>query len=295
MTSRPENSPKQSASKLPAGLYLVSVPIGNLKDITLRALEVLQAADKIACEDTRVTARLLTAHGIAPAGRLVACHDHNEAGRATQFAEMIEGGASIALVSDAGTPLVSDPGLAVVREVTARGLPITAAPGPSAAIMALSISGLPSNRFCFCGFAPVKAGALRKWLAELAPVPATLILYESPRRLSKSLPIMAELLPNRSAVVARELTKLHEEVRRGTLTDLASHYATADTPKGEVVLVISPPGANEVKPEEVDIDAALMDALSRLPIGKAASEVARANGMSRKDLYARAMQLKHGE
>lgn len=269
----------------------MATPIGNAADVTLRALAVLRGVDAIACEDTRVTRRLLGIHGIDRP--LLAYHEHNAARMRPALLARVRAGESIALVSDAGTPLVSDPGYKLVREAVAEGLPVTALPGPSAPMTALVLSGLPTDRFLFAGFLPPKEAARRAALAELRPVRATLLFFESAQRLPEMLAAAAEVLGGREAAVARELTKLFEEVRRGTLAGLAAHYAEAGPPRGEIVVAIGPPAAEgPAGPEEVD--AALVEALGRLSVKDAAAEVAQALGAPRREVYARAVELARG-
>ena len=275
--------------RLDAGLYIVSTPIGNLRDVTLRALDTLSAADEILAEDTRTARKLLDAHGIS--GKVTPYHDHNGAQRRPELLEKLAGGAAIALISDAGTPLVSDPGFKLVREVAAEGIRVVPVPGASALLAGLVMAGLPSDRFLFAGFLPPKSGARRKALAELAGVPATLVFYETGPRLAAALADMAEMLgPAREACVARELTKLFEEARRASLADLAAHYEEAGAPRGEIVVLIGPPEAAEVG--EADLDAALAEALARLPTKQAAQEVADALGIPKREAYQRALALK---
>ncbi|MGF1595289.1 MAG: 16S rRNA (cytidine(1402)-2'-O)-methyltransferase [Kiloniellaceae bacterium] len=272
---------------LAAGLYLVATPIGNLGDISRRALEVLRHADRIACEDTRVTRKLLSAEGITTPTSTY--HDHSSPRDRRRLLDAVAGGAAVALVSDAGTPLVSDPGFKLVREAIADGLPVTALPGPSAPLVALLLSGLPSDRFFFGGFLPAKSGARRKALQELQRLEASLIFFEGASRLAASLADMAAVLGPREAAVARELTKLYEEVRRGSLADLAAHYAEAGAPKGEIVVVIGPPAAEA--DSGFDLDAALADALAHASLRDAAAAVAAASGLPRREVYARALEL----
>jgi 16S rRNA (cytidine1402-2'-O)-methyltransferase len=275
---------------LPAGLYLVATPIGNLGDIGARALSVLGRADLVACEDTRTTRKLMSAYGLAP--RLATYHEHNAARVRPGLIAEIKAGAAVALVSDAGTPLISDPGYKLVRAAIDEGLSVTAVPGASAPLAALMVSGLPSDRFLFAGFLPPKAEARRKALAELRAVPATLIVFESTRRLAESLTDMAATLGPRPAAVARELTKLHEEVRRGALDQLAADYAAAEAPKGEVVVVIGPPGARDAALDETEIDARLSAALARgASLRDAVAAVAAEAGQPRQSVYARALAL----
>lgn len=277
-----------AGSKPAPGLYLVATPIGNLDDITLRALKILRGADVVACEDTRVTGKLLSLLGIS--APLTPYHEHNaERARPALLGKLREG-AVVALVSDAGTPLVSDPGYRLVRACLDEGLPVTSAPGASAALTALQLSGLPCDRFLFAGFLPTKAGARRSVLAELATVPATLVFYESPRRLDHCLPDMLATLGDRDAAVARELTKLYEEVRRGTLSELIAHYAEAGAPKGEAAIVVGPPGAAPPT-SEADLDAQLRAALAGHSLRDAATLVAAATGLAKREVYTRAVVL----
>ncbi len=252
----------------------------------MRALDVLAAADILACEDTRVTAKLLRAYAITPR-KLLAYHDHNAETMRPKLLARLAAGASVALVSDAGTPLVSDPGYKLVRAARDAGIPVTALPGASAVLAALVASAIASDRFYFAGFLPTKRSSRRTALRALRQVPATLLFFESTRRLAASLADMAEALGPRAAAVARELTKLHEEVRRGTLTELARHYAEAGSPKGEAVIVVEGPG-DEDRP--ADIDALLDDALTRMTVRDAAAVVSAATGRPKRDVYARALE-----
>ena len=268
------------------GLYIVATPIGNLGDITLRAIAVLQGAALVACEDTRVTGKLLKHLGIK--ARLQRLDDHAPPEvRARIIDEARQ--APVALVSDAGTPLISDPGYRLVREARAAGITVTSIPGPCAAVSALAMAGLPSDRFLFAGFLPVKDKARSETLEGLATVAATLVFYETAPRLERSLLAIAGLWPTREVAVARELTKLHEECRTGTAASLAEHYA-AHPPKGEIVLLIGPPGDDEAPVQ--DTDALLRAALAEAGPGKAAGIVAKATGIDRAVLYARALELK---
>ncbi len=278
---------------LGTGLYLVSTPIGAARDITLRALDILANADVLAAEDTRTLRHLMEIHGIKLGGRpMVAYHDHNGAEVRPRILRALAEGKSVAYSSEAGTPMVADPGYQLARAVIEAGLPVTAAPGPSAAIVALSISGLPSDRFMFAGFPPAQAGARARWLDEIGSVPATLILYESPKRIHRLLGELCEVWgETREAALCRELTKRFEEVRRGTLGDLRD--ALADAPqKGEMVLVVGRPVV--VVPQQGDVDAALLAALGRLRVKEAAAEVAEALGLPRREVYQRALALKEG-
>jgi 16S rRNA (cytidine1402-2'-O)-methyltransferase len=277
-----------AAPALPAGLYVVATPIGNLRDITLRALECLAAADVIACEDTRVTRKLLERYGIAT--RLTPYHEHNATTARPKLLERIAAGGAVALVSDAGTPLVSDPGYKLVRDVQESDHAVTAVPGASAVLMALTVGGLPTDRFFFEGFLPAKQGQRRTRIAELAHVQATLVLFESGPRLADALADLADGLGARSAAVCRELTKLHEEVRRSSLQDLAAVYAGDAERRGEFVIVVGPP--SEVPQEtDGDVETLLRRALRRVSVKDAVIEVAVATGRSRREIYQRALAL----
>ncbi len=280
------------AARLTPGLYLVATPIGNLGDISVRALQALAGADVILCEDTRHTGRLLEHFGIK--NRLLAYHDHNADAMRPKVLEMLEAGKSLALATDAGMPVVSDPGMKLVRDAAAAGHGVHCLPGPSAALTALAVSGLASNRFLFAGFAPARGAARRKWLAGLADMEATVILFESPHRIVRALSDMAEIFGPRPAALCRELTKLHEEVIRLPLDELARHMAARASIRGEITLVIAPPqkGARETPTE--DIRKALAEALKDQPPGKAAAQVARRFGLSRRDVHDMAMKLKNG-
>lgn len=269
----------------------MATPIGNSRDITLRALDVLGAADLIACEDTRVSAKLFTLYGIS--GTTLAYHDHNAAQMRPRLLRALQEGKIVALVSDAGTPLIADPGWRLAREAVAAGHYVTALPGASAPTMALTLSGLPSDRFLFAGFLPERSAERKRALRELAGVPATLIFFDSPRRLADSLADALAVLGDRPAAVARELTKLFEEVRRGSLSELAAHYATADTPKGEIVLLIGPPPEDAAPQDQAGaIDAALRQAMRGSSLKQAVADVAAELGLKRRDVYARALRLK---
>ncbi|QTN20026.1 16S rRNA (cytidine(1402)-2'-O)-methyltransferase [Brevundimonas sp. AJA228-03] len=269
-----------------AGLYLVSTPIGNLRDMTLRALDVLAAADLVLAEDTRVSARLLGAYGLK--ARLERCDDHASAHAAELAIRRIGEGAVVALVSDAGTPVVSDPGFVVARAVIAAGLPVHPVPGASSLLAALVLSGLPADRVMFAGFLPPRSAGRQAMLAELKDARQTLVLFESGPRLRASLTDMAAVLGPRPAAVCRELTKMFETCVRGSLDALAMDPAL-DGPKGEIVVVIGP-GETETA-SAADADAALTEALARLAPGEAASEVSRALDLPRKALYRRALEL----
>jgi 16S rRNA (cytidine1402-2'-O)-methyltransferase len=264
----------------------VATPIGNLGDISARALETLREADLVACEDTRVTGNLLAKFEIRRP--TLPYHDHNADTMRPKLMERLLHGETVALVSDAGMPLISDPGYKLVRAAADAGIAVTVIPGPSAPLAALVLSGLPSDRFLFAGFLPVKDGARRETLRELKAVPATLLFFETGPRLADSLATCADVLGDRPAAVARELTKLHEEVRRDTLGALARHYAESGAPKGEIVVVIGPPLPEE---QAFDVDAALSTALQSMAVKDAATTVAAASGKPRREIYARALVL----
>src|SRR5947209_7204929 len=276
------------APPLPPGLYLVATPIGNLRDVSLRALEILAAADVIACEDTRVTRKLLSHYGIATP--LTPYHDHNAATARPKLIARLAEGARVALVSDAGTPLVSDPGYRLVRAAQAAGHPATAAPGASAVLAALSLAGLPTDRFFFEGFLPAKETARRARIAPLARIPATLVLFETGARLAAALADLAAGLGDREAAICRELTKLHEEVRHGELGALAREAAEAPEPRGEIAIVIAPPDPQR-ELAAVELDALIRPALERLSVKEAVAEIAAVSGRPRREVYQRALAL----
>lgn len=285
--ARPLTPPALNDAPLAPGLYVVATPIGNLRDITLRALDVLSAADLVLAEDTRVTGKLLSAFGLSAK---LERHDEHAAERARPKAmAALAGGKRVALVSDAGTPLISDPGFRLVREAAEAGHAVFPIPGPSALIAGLSAAGLPTDRFLFAGFPPPKSAARKTFLEELAGIRATLVFYEGGSRLAASLADMSEVLGDREAVVCRELTKLHETIVRGALPTLAAD-PQFEAPKGEIVILIGP--GRETAATAADADTALRDALTRLKPAEAASEVAKALGLPRRDLYRRAMELK---
>lgn len=273
------------AKSLSPGLYIVATPIGNLGDITLRAADVLARCDAVACEDTRVTRKLM--QHLGPSKSLWRYDDHASGeDRARLLAAMRE--KAVALVSDAGTPLVSDPGYRLVRDARAAGIAVTSLPGPSAPVVALTLSGLPTDRFLFAGFLPAKDKARGETLGELAEVRATLVFFETGPRLAKSLAAIGELLRGREIAVARELTKLYEECRTGTAEELIAHYA-AHPPKGEIVLLVGPPASSTA--DAADADRLLLEALMTEKPSRAAALVAKATGLERKALYARALEL----
>jgi 16S rRNA (cytidine1402-2'-O)-methyltransferase len=282
--------PALDDSTLAPGLYVVATPIGNLRDITLRALDVLAAADLVLAEDTRVAGKLLGAYGLS--AKLERYDEHGaERSRPKAMAALAEG-KRVALISDAGTPLVSDPGYKLVREAAAAGVAVFPIPGPSALLAGLSAAGLPTDRFLFAGFPPPKSAARRTFLEELAPIRATLVFFEGGSRLAASLADMAAVLgAAREAVVCRELTKLYETLYRGPLAELAAD-PRLDAPKGEIVILVGP--GHEAEASAGDIDAALADALLRLRPAEASAEVAKALGLSRRDVYQRAMALRAG-
>lgn len=287
---------RAGARKPEPGLHLVATPIGAARDITLRALDILAGADVLAAEDTRTLRHLMEIHGIALAGRpLIAYHDHNgDVARPRILAALAEG-KSVAYASEAGTPLVADPGMKLARETIAAGHRVLAAPGPSAVLAALSVAGLPTDRFLFAGFPPASAGARRSWMNELAAIPATLVIYESPKRVSRTLGELREIMgESRMAAVCRELTKRFEDVTRGTLADLADRFAGQE-PKGEIVLVIDR-GA-EVVATEADVELALAGALAApgARIKEVAAEVATRFGLARRDVYQMALRVAERE
>jgi 16S rRNA (cytidine1402-2'-O)-methyltransferase len=276
-----------AADKPAAGLYLVATPIGNLSDITLRALELLAGCDVIACEDTRVTRKLTERYGITTP--LTPYHEHNAAQARPKLLARLVDGQAIALVSDAGTPLISDPGYKLVRAASEAGHTVIASPGPSAVLAALSVAALPTDRFFFEGFLPPKQGARQKRIAALANIPATLVLFEGGSRVAAALADLASALGARAATICRELTKLHEEIKRGDLTTLAHEYSRGGETRGEFVIVIAPPEASESN--VADLDDLLRGALSRVSVKEAVAEVATATGHRRREVYQRALAL----
>lgn len=279
---------------LAPGLYIVATPIGNLRDLTFRARDVLAAADLILCEDSRVTARLCAAHGIATP--MKPYHEHNAARVRPQILQMLAEGRALALVSDAGTPLIADPGYRLVREARAAGIPVVPVPGPCSPIAALSAAGLPTDRFYFGGFLGQKSQARRQALREVAGLQASLVFLTGVARLPAVLADMAaELGPGREAAVARELTKRFEEFDLRPLGELAAAYAESGPPKGEVVIVVAPPDAAAPPPDAADLDSALREALRGGSVRSAADEVAQAFGLKRREVYARALALRQAE
>ncbi|MGJ0454354.1 MAG: 16S rRNA (cytidine(1402)-2'-O)-methyltransferase [Methylocystis sp.] len=283
---------RAEAERIEPGLHLVATPIGNLKDVSFRALSTLAAADAVVAEDTRVTKTLLAHYGISTP--LVAYHEHNARVIRPHLLARLEAGAKLALVSDAGTPLVSDPGFRLVQEALEKGVHVTSVPGPSAVLAALVVAGLPTDRFFFEGFLPHKSGPRRARLAELAQIPGTLVFFESPRRLVETLADCAAILGKRNAAIARELTKMFESVRRGALDELAATLAEEEPPRGEIVLLVAPPGADAAQTAAADLDAKIEAALTAHSVKDAASVVSAATGQPRRQVYARALELAAG-
>jgi len=280
---------KAEAEPLAPGLHIVATPIGNLRDISFRALATLAAADAILAEDTRTSKTLLAHYGISTP--LLPYHEHNAAQMRPKVLAKLREGGKLALISDAGTPLVSDPGYKLVAELVAEGLPVTGIPGPSAVLAALVLAGLPTDRFFFEGFLPPKSGGRRTRLTELASIPGTLVFFESPRRLAEMLADAAAVLGARPGAVARELTKFYETVRRGTLPELAAHYESEEEARGEIVVIIGPPGATDLVPTDEAIDERLRAALARVSLKEAVAQVAAETGQPRRKVYARALEL----
>jgi 16S rRNA (cytidine1402-2'-O)-methyltransferase len=279
---------RAEAEPLSPGLHVVATPIGNLRDISLRALATLAAADAVLAEDTRVTKVLMAHYGLSTP--LWPYHEHNAAEMRPKVLARLQEGGRLALVSDAGTPLVSDPGYKLVEDAVTAGVPVTGVPGPSAVLAALVVAGLPTDRFFFEGFLPPKTAARRARLTELAAVPGTLVFFESPRRLADMLADAAAMLGERPAAVARELTKLHETVRRGALGDLAAHYGSAEEARGEIVVLIGQ-GAGEAAVAGDITDEKLRAALAALSLKEAVAQVAADTGQPRRKVYARALEL----
>ena len=289
-TIGPEPIEAVQPSKLAPGLYVISTPIGNLGDITLRALKTLAGSDAVLCEDTRITGKLLARFGIS--ARQILYHDHNAERARPEILRRLKAGEALALVSDAGTPLLSDPGYKLVREAIEEGISVTAIPGASAALAALVLSGLPPDAFLFGGFLPVKSAARKRALQEWKSVRVTLLFYETAPRLAASLADMEAVLGDRPASVSRELTKFYEEVKRGTLAGLAAFYREAGAPRGEVVVAIGPPEESAPDDGGPDLDRALQTALAGASLRQAVADVAAATGLPRRLVYARALHLK---
>lgn len=288
----PEDSAAVTKPPLDAGLYLVATPIGNAADITLRALDVLTRADALACEDTRRTRQLMAIHGVEGGGRpIISYHDRNGAARRPQIMSWLEQGMSVAYASDAGTPLISDPGFRLVEAAREGGYGVHAVPGPSAVLAALMVAGLPSDRFLFLGFLPVRQAARRRALQEVAAVRATLIAFEAPQRVAATLADMAEILgSDRQGAMVREVTKKFEEVRGDALGPLAVELASAGPPRGEVVLLAGPPTAKPTVSAK-DLDVALAAAMETQSLKAAVSLVAGQLGLPRREVYARALEI----
>nr|WP_245303975.1 16S rRNA (cytidine(1402)-2'-O)-methyltransferase [Agrobacterium bohemicum] len=281
------------ARPIDAALYLVATPIGNLGDITVRALETLASADVLACEDTRVTRILLDRYGIR--NRPYSYHEHNAEEAGPKLIAALDAGKSVALVSDAGTPLVSDPGYRLGQMALDAGHRVVPIPGASAPLAALVGSGMPSDAFMFAGFLPVKDKGKRDRFSELSKIPATMMFFESPHRICATIKVASEVLgPNRRAVVCRELTKTFEEFRRGTLGELTEFYNEDRIVKGEIVLLIEPPSYDEI-PDMEDVEKLLKDLVSTMPAAKAAAEAAKLTGLPRKELYQRILDLKDND
>ena len=280
---------RAEAEPLAPGLHVVATPIGNLADISLRALTTLAAADAVVAEDTRVTKKLLAHYGIATP--LVAYHEHNAAVMRPQLLARLAAGAALALVSDAGTPLISDPGFKLVAAALADHIPLTSVPGASAVLAALVVAGLPTDRFFFEGFLPAKSAARRRRIAELAAIPGTLVFFESPHRVAETLADLHAVLGPREAALARELTKYFETVRRGSLADLAGVLANEPAPKGEIVLLVAPPSMEVAGLDAADLDLKIRKALETLSVKEAATVISAETGQPRRKVYARAIEL----
>lgn len=273
-----------------AGLHIVATPIGNASDITLRALDILAQADVIACEDTRVTRKLLSIHGL-DTHRLISYHEHNAESAGPKIMEALQSGKIVAQVSDAGTPMINDPGYRIAQQCRDAGIAVHVVPGASAVTAALVLAGLPTDQFMYCGFPPPKSARRRTWLGALLHVDATLVMLESAGRLAASLADMNDVLGPRSAAVTREMTKKFEEVRRGTLAELATHYAGINPPKGEITLVIGAPQGDGV-PDAADVEARLRVALATESVREASQRIAAETGLPKRDIYAQALALK---
>lgn len=288
-TSDARPAPSGSPPRLPAALYLVATPIGNARDITLRALDILGAADVLAAEDTRTLRHLMAIHGIPLRGRrILAHHDHNAGPSGRALIDEVRQGRSVAYASDAGTPLVADPGFSLVRDAAAAGLTVQAIPGASALLAALTVAGLPTDRFVFAGFVPTAKGARRSWLAGIAAFRATVVMFESPRRVKQTLEELCEIDANRDTVICRELTKKFEEVLRGTTSELREQVSEEGL-RGEVVIVLAPPA--EAAVDDATLRAALAERLGRMSVRDAAAEVAAELGVARKLAYGMAIEM----
>jgi len=281
---------KFEANALAPGLHVVATPIGNLGDITIRALATLAAAETVLCEDTRTSAKLMERYGIK--ARLLPYHEHNAAKVRPHILARLKEGATIALISDAGTPLVSDPGYRLVAEAVAEGVAVTSCPGPSAVMAGLAVSGLPTDRFLFLGFVPAKAGERHRLYAEVAAVRSTLVFFESPHRIVETLREMSEGLPGRAVAVVREATKLHEEVLRGTAIEVAAELAARAAVKGEITLIAGPPPEETHAATDDDVAAAIGEALKSMPASRAAADVSKRFGLAKADVYAQILARK---
>ncbi len=280
------------AEPLAPGLYVVATPIGNLGDMTIRALATLAAAETVLCEDTRTSAKLMERFAIK--AKLWSYHEHNAQKVRPEILARLQQGATIALISDAGMPLISDPGYRLVKESVELGVPVTACPGPSAVLTGLALSGLPTDRFLFAGFVPQKQGERRKLFAEFAKLKATLIFFESPHRIIETLHDLATALPGRHVAVTRELTKLHEEVLRGAAAEIATQLEARPSVKGEITLLVGPP-AGEEEVSETELENAITHALAEMPASKAASELAKRFNLNRSDIYQRILSRREGD
>jgi len=292
MARKTDETVAAADSDTPCGLYIIATPIGNMGDITLRALDVLRKMDAIACEDTRVTGKLTSAYDIS--AQKISYHDHNAEEMRPRLIAMLKEGKSVALISDAGMPLISDPGYKLVEQCAAENIRMTCLPGATASLTALVLSGLPTDRFMFAGFLPPKTAARKTALAEVKAIPATLIFYESAPRLTGSLADMQEILGDRQAAVARELTKKFEEVRRGLLSELVKHYQTHGEPRGEIVVIVGAPPVDQAeKWTEAEIDRLLrqMTDEHEMSVKDAAAFVAAKSGIKKRDIYQRALLL----
>jgi len=284
-------SDQSQSSALSSGLYIVATPIGNARDISLRALDVLTHADLVLCEDTRVTSKLFSRHNIS--NTLLSYHEHNAKHVRPEVIRRLKKGGTVALVSDAGTPLVSDPGYKLVESCIEEDITLTTIPGASAVLSALVLSGLPTDRFFFYGFLPNKTVGRQKALTEIRDVPGSLVFLESAKRLAASLSDMASVLGPRPVAVTRELTKLYEEVKRGSLGQLSQHYLDNGPPKGEVTIVVGSPPPKEV-PEGDQLDELIVDSLARLSVKEAAAKISLETGLAKRVIYNRALELKNG-
>ena len=281
---------KFEAGSIAPGLYLVATPIGNLGDITVRALATLASAETVLCEDTRTSSKLMARYGIK--ARLEPYHEHNAAKARPHILERLKAGAAIALISDAGTPLISDPGYRLVSETVALGIAVTSCPGPSAVMAGLAISGLPTDRFLFLGFLPVKSGERQRLFEEMKAVRATLVFFESPHRIVETLAEMSAALPGRAVCVTRELTKLHEEAIRGSAAEVGAALASRPAVKGEITLILGPPPEETHAATDNDVEDAITAALLAMPASKAAADVAKRFGLAKADVYAQILARK---